>query len=362
MSQPNLALWRLHAQRMIASKFTEPVQAVEWLGAVQAQDYAGSKWGLGLRTTGALDRDVERAFADGQILRTHLLRPTWHFVAASDIRWMLELTAPRVHAANRPLYQRVGLDDETTRRSNKAIAEALRGGQWLTRNELRDVLNRAGVATEGQMRVAYLMMQAELDGVVCSGPRRGNQFTYALLEERAPLARSLSRQDALAELAQRYFTSRGPASVADFAKWSGLTLRDARAGIEAVAPKLGHDTFGAQTYWFDSAPPADEPSPVAHLLSIYDEYISGYKDRTAMVQPDHARALVSMGNALTTIILVDGHVVGTWKRTVRGKGVDIEPSFFRPLTEAEARLVGDSARQYGEYLELPVTLSPTDDS
>ena len=166
----------------------EPADVVGWLAAVQAQDYAGAKWALGLRLQGATDDEVERAFADGAVLRTHLMRPTWHFVTPADIRWLLALTAPRVHAANAFMYRKLELDSRRFQESRAALTRALRGDEHLTRDELRGVLQKAGVAADDGMRLAYLMMHAELDGVVCSGARRGKQFTYALMDARAPHA------------------------------------------------------------------------------------------------------------------------------------------------------------------------------
>ncbi|HSJ52566.1 MAG TPA: winged helix DNA-binding domain-containing protein, partial [Anaerolineae bacterium] len=230
MTRSEIAWRRLANQWITEPKPARPADVVARLGAVQAQDYAGAKWAVGLRLQGATDDDIDRSFAAGEILRTHVLRPTWHFVLPADIRWMLELTAPRVHAASAYMVRKLELDEDTFRRSNDALARALEGGHHLTRQELRGVLEQAGIAVHDGLRLGYLMMQAELDGVVCSGPRRGKQFTYALLAERAPQARRLDRQEALAELAGRFFATRGPATVHDLAKWSSLTVADARDG------------------------------------------------------------------------------------------------------------------------------------
>jgi hypothetical protein len=198
----NLLGARLFNQKLLRSDFRSPAEVVRWLGAVQAQDYPAAKWGLALRAPGVSDADVERAFEEGDILRTHVLRPTWHFVAPSDIRWMLSLTGPRVHAAQAYYYRILGLDPKTRRRSRAAVERALRGGAALTRAELALVLKRHRIAVDG-LRLAHLMADAELEGVVVSGPRKGKQFTYALLEERAPGAPDLPREEALAELTLR---------------------------------------------------------------------------------------------------------------------------------------------------------------
>jgi hypothetical protein len=349
---------RLHNQCITKTTFRKPDDAVAWLGAVQAQDYAGAKWALGLRLQGAVDGDVERAFTEGAILRTHMLRPTWHFVTPADIRWMLALTAPRVHAANAFMYRKLELDAAIFKRSNAALAKALSDGGGLTRDELREVFQKAGIAAEGELRLGYLLMRAELDGLVCSGPRRGKQFTYALLDERVPQAKTLERDAALAELARRYFTSRGPATVQDFAKWSGLTVADARNGLEEVKAQFQQTVAGGQIYWFSESKPFTKVgSPTAHLSSVYDEYISGYKDRSAIIDERHATTLRALGNALNYIVVIDGQIVGAWKRTLRKNAVIVETNLFRRLTETENRAVTAAAKRYGKFLELPVVLS-----
>ena len=234
---------RLRNQQLIASTRRKPAQVVSWLCAMQAQDYPAAKWAIGLaRARHARTRDVEQAFNDGLILRTHVLRPTWHFVAPEDIRWLLALSAPRIHATNAYYYRQAGLDAKTFAKSCAMIHRALEGGKTLTRAELAMHLKRAKVPADG-LKLAYLMMHAELEGVICSGPRRGKQFTYALLDERAPATKPKTRDEALAELAKRYFASHGPATVRDFAWWSGLTTKDAQTGdrFGAAEPRVVDD-------------------------------------------------------------------------------------------------------------------------
>jgi len=354
----DIARLRLLNQHIALPSFKEPGDVVDWLGAAQAQDYAGAKWALGLRMREATDNDIEKAFNNGSILRTHMLRPTWHFVRPADIRWMLALTAPRVHAVNAYMYRQQGLGDLVFKRSNATLAKALEGGGQLTRNELRDVLRSAGIATDDGLRMSYLMMYAELEGLICSGARRGKQFTYALLEERAPQAKRLERDEALAELSRRFFMSRGPATAQDFAKWSGLTLAEARNGLEAVKGGLELESVDGQAYWFlRPRAPIVPTSPTAHLLSVYDEYISGYKDRSAIDANNLATLFSAMGNALQFIIILDGQLVGTWKRTIRKEAVLIETNLLTKLSEAENQAIALAAQQYGAFLELPVVMA-----
>jgi hypothetical protein len=331
------------------------VEVVDWLVAVQSQDFAGAKWSLALRTRGVTDAQVEADFNAGRILRTHVLRPTWHFVMPADIRWLLRLTAPRVHALNATYYRRLGIDARECSRSERVLVRSLEGGKYLTRDELREAFERSGITTAGDQRMAYLLMRAELDGVIASGPRRGKQFTYALLSERALNSRELSHEEALTELARRFFISRGPATVHDFAKWSGLTVASARTGAENAASALVHETIEGRAYW--SSPDklrAAKDTPRAHLLSIYDEYISSYRDRGAIASAEVAKKLMGFGNALLYVVILDGRVVGTWKRTLGGKSVTIETTFFERLAKADLAAVAAERERYSRFVELPL--------
>lgn len=223
MTLSDLLPQRLYNQHLAGSQLEKPEDVVRRLGAVQAQDYPAAKWSVAERTRRISDIQLDRAFAGGTILRTHMMRPTWHFVTAADIRWMLKLTGPRVNTAIGSYYRKMKLDDAVFERSHAAIAAALRGGKHLTRAELSSALRHAGVtsAKDDRMRLSFIMLRAELDGLVCSGPRVGKQFTYALLEDRVPRAAVLDREEARAELARRYFMSHGPATLKDFRWWSG---------------------------------------------------------------------------------------------------------------------------------------------
>ncbi len=348
---------RLKNQRLTSNQLEKPEQVVSWLGAVQAQDYQGALWALGLRLRGSTQLEVELAFQQGRILRTHVLRPTWHFVTPQDIRWLLALTAPRVHKLNDSTYRIQGIDSEVYKRSQKIIVKALQGENQLTRDELASLFESSGIKIDNGLRLAYILMRAELDGIICSGPRRGKQFTYMLLDERAPATKTLTKSEALAELGARYFTSRGPASLKDFAGWSGLSMADARAALEAVNNKLKSEEINGQTYWFPKSRTRGLPkSPFVYLLSIYDEYIMGYKDRTAM-DVGFSNQLFAMGNALQYIIVMDGFFVGTWKRTIKKDAVLMELNYFKKLSRPEKLAVVNAADRYGEFLGLPVVLT-----
>jgi hypothetical protein len=347
---------RLAGQFLTTPRATKASGVVRALGAVQAQDYGGAKWALAERTRGATDTGIEREFSEGAILRTHVLRPTWHFVAPRDIRWMLALTAPRVRAAMAYYDRKLELDAKVFRRSNNALTKALTGGRHLTRPELGKVLERARIGITSGQRLGHLMLRAELDAVVCSGPRRGKQFTYALLEERVPPAARLERDEALLELTCRYFSTRGPATGQDFAWWSGLTMSDVKRGLEIAGRTLKHATIDGKDFWFaERAVP--KASRSAHLLPNYDEYFIGYKDRSAIGRRLASAKAVTGGNALMAhVVFVDGQLVGGWKRTFQKQSVVVELDILTGLTKAEQARVAAAARRFGAFLDLPVTL------
>jgi Winged helix DNA-binding domain len=352
----NLVRERLRNQKLLQSEFCKADEAVAWLGAVQSQEYAGAKWALGQRANGLTDPDIEDAFNRGMILRTHVLRPTWHFVARADIKWLLALSGPRVHAVSAHYYRKMELN-ELFVRSRKVFERALAGGKRLTRSELARALEKAGIVAKGP-RLAYLVMHAELDAVICSGPRQGRQFTYALLEERAPNAKSLSRDDALAELTRRYFNSHGPATLRDYVWWSGLTVRDARAGLEMIKPKLAQEARDGLVYWLPaSTSPTRRATATVHLLPIYDEHLIAYKDRGIVLDESCTRGPWSMVAEFPNQLVVNGRVTGAWGRTVSEKGVHIRVKPFRSLTRIELRGLEAATERHGRFMNLPVTLT-----
>lgn len=349
---------RLHNQRLSHTNFKTPQAVVQWLGAVQAQDYAGAKWALAQRMLDATDAALDQALTDGSILRTHLLRPTWHFVTPEDIRWLLKLTAPRVLAMLGYMDRQLELDKAIIKQSNALLIKALQGGKQLTRTELESIFQERGIKTTN-LRMIHFMMHAELDGIICSGGRRGKQFTYALLDERVPQTKSLTHEEALAELASRYFTSHGPATLQDFVWWSGLTMTDVRKGIELFKSRLKSETMNDDTYWFiETAPQSKDKKLTVNLLPDYDEYIVGYTDRSAIFDIAHTNKLDSRGSVLAQYtIVINGQVVGIWKRTLKKNTVMIELFPFAKLTETERQAVVTATERFGKFLGLSVSLN-----
>jgi hypothetical protein len=350
---------RLAHQSLVGPPLASPVAVVARLGAVQAQDYAGARWAVGMRARGATDADVERACDAGAIVRTHLLRPTWHLVAAADVRWMLALSGPRVQALNAGRYRQLGLDAATLRTGHAALEGALRDGAACTRAELAAAVEGAGISLANPQRMAHLLMHAELEGRICSGPRQGKQHTYMLLDARVPATPPRDRDDALRELAARYFGTRGPATAHDFAWWSGLTLGDARRGAALAAPAIAETTIDGRAHWG----PADAPDvavrePRAHLLPNYDEYFIGFRDRGAILQRAGRDVLaVDRGEVLSAhLVIVDGQVVGGWRRAATARAVRVVATAVTPLDADERADVAAAAARYAAFLGVPVAL------
>lgn len=341
---PSLLATRLKHQRLKPTSHTSPEAVVQALGAVQSQDYLGAAWALALRGGGLTLADVDRALADGRILRTHVLRPTWHFVAPADLRWMLALTGPRLKRLLSTYDARLELDAALYRRARATIVRTLEGGTSLTRPELATALARARIQAAGQ-RLAHLVMDAEFAGVVCSGPRRGSHVTYALVDERVPATPAMSRDEALAALAQRYFASHGPATVHDFSWWSGLTIGDARRGIEAGAVRERVLT---------SPPTADRVAGAHFLLSNYDEYFIAYRHRDAVIERTRARNVGVWTTAeYPHQIVLPGRVAGSWRRELAPTRATITLKTYAPPVAAELRALTAAATRFGRFLGLP---------
>lgn len=360
----DIARRRLAAQHLTHPVLTDAAEVVRVLGAVQSQDYAGAKWAIGMRSRGVTDASVERAFDEGRIIRTHVLRPTWHFVGPTDVRWMLALTAPRIKRVMSYYNAQLGLDDALLRRTNGILERALRDGKQLTRTELADALRSARVEVSGSFRLPRIIMNAELDAVVCSGGRvpsgqGGKQLTYALLEERVPAARPLDRDEALLELSRRYFRTRGPATPNDFAWWSGLTVADARRGIGMMGSELEREVIDGRAYWSVPSTVKRWRAPMVHLLPNYDELFIGHKDRSALGERLASVDLVTGGDALTAyVIVVDGQLVGGWRRMPTAKSVAVELKFLVRLSARERAALGAAARRYAAFLGVPVEVLP----
>jgi hypothetical protein len=357
----DIARRRLAAQRISAATFTRPAEVVAHLGAVQAQDYLGALWAVGLRLADARQRDVEQALADRSIVRSWPMRGTLHFLAADDARWMIELLAPRVAASAANRLRAMGIDTAVLARARRALTKQLEGGRRLTRPAAYDVLERAGIATVGQ-RGLHVLWRLAHDGLLCFGPREGKQQTFVLLEEWLPGARPRPRDEALPELARRYFAGHGPATVRDFAWWSGLTLADARRATEMAGTLVAQEIIAGEPYWFAPAVRAARSVPTAregdraHALPAFDELFVGYADRSAAIPAAHAKRLTPF-EVLGPVIVLDGHLVATWKRRIAGAKVAVSTSPLAPLGRADSAAVDRALARYARFLEVEL-LSP----
>lgn len=348
MDSSKTLTYRLRNQQLSESGFKEPSQLVSHLGAIQAQDYAGAKWSVGLRLLKGTDQQIEKSIRDKKIVRTWLMRGTLHFVAASDVRWLLSLLAPRNITRNARRYRELGLDESTLARSNEIINIALPEGEELSRTDLLKILNKNGISTQGQ-RAPYILQRASLDGIICQNVTIRNTPTYQSLDS-VPKSKVLQPEDALQELALRYFTTRGPTTLQDFAWWSGLLIAEVRAGLEGIKSLLVSETRNGQTYW--RSPQSKIVSsnlPVVHLLPTFDEFLISYKDRSASVDTPAAQK-VAVGNRFKNTIIIDGRVAGTWKRDWKENEVIITSKLFRKLDAGENDALKMAEKRYGEFL------------
>jgi hypothetical protein len=363
----SIAAQRLHNQQVAATSFTKPAEVVGWLGAMQAQDYLGTLWAVGLRLPHSTETQIERALQDRTLVRTWPMRGTLHIVAAEDVRWLVELLAPRRLARMVGRRRQLGIDEDTLARSRTVCRDALQGDRQLTRQAMFALLAAHGIATEGQRGIHILGHLAQ-EGLLCLGARSGKQFTFALLDEWVPHAPQLAPDAALAEIARRYFTSHGPATVHDFARWTGLPLGEARRGLSAAARHLQAVDLAGKTYWLAPAPvsapnssaraaAAPTASAEVNLLPGFDEYMLGYQDRSAILAPEYAPKIhPNASGVLHATLVVDGQIQGVWHRTLKKKSVKVTLQPFAPLDNATQEQAAAAAQRYADFLELALEL------
>lgn len=347
---------RLHNQKIHHNSFKTPEALVTHLGAVQAQDYPMSKWALGLRLGNTNDAAIEAALDAGELVRTHVLRPTWHIVSGQDVRWMLALSGQHIKASAASRDRDLGIDAALYTRTNDLIAKALEGGKHLTREEVMQEIEKGGVPTDSS-RAVHFMMSAEVDGIVCNGIMRRKQHTYALLDEKIKPGPMLNREEALTALAERYFSSHAPATLADFHWWSGLPMPDARKGLESIKSQLHSFEHAGQMYYM--AEPLD-PNLVRQasvlFLPAFDEYTVSYKDRSTVFDPQWHKTAITSNGIFKPIIVVNGLVVGIWKRTVQKNKVVVETEFFDTNDALPPEVMQKALQGFGEFLGLEVVL------
>jgi DNA glycosylase AlkZ-like len=367
MEGKDIAGARLSSQRIIPrTNTTSPEDVLTSLGAVQAQDYPAALWAIGLRCGGSVTKaDVEATIAKRIISRTWLMRGTLHFASSRDIHWMLRLFAPRLISTAIARDRNLGLGDDAVRKAEDLFAKALRGNRQLTRDEMYEVLEKGGVNIAGPLGY-HMLYRAAWDGVICFGAHEGKQPTFELLHERIGRRRELTNEQALAELASRYFTSHGPATVKDYVWWSGLKTSDAKAGIEAASKRLSSERIDGKTYYMARRPPKPEGNDGSvHLLPAFDEFLVGYSDRSAVLGNEDTQRMLRSGKIFFThsngiflpVVVADCEVVGTWKR--RNEKGKVTVSIMPLVKFDEERLKGirEAAKRYGEFLEAPIAVA-----
>jgi hypothetical protein len=356
MTTKDIAHIRLITQQIAASNFTKPAALVSWMGVLQAQDYNMAKWAIGMRVPGATEAGINAAIHKGQILRTHVLRPTWHFISPNDIHWMLELSAPKLRNTLAGRHRQLALTPAVLKKSNAIIEKALTQHKHLTRKELVELFTKANIAVN-ENRASHLLFSAELDGLICSGPLKEGDATYALLHEWAPKKKkSYTREEAIAELARRYITSHAPVTVKDFVWWSGLNITESKAGLEAIKKEFITEKAGDQTYWLPASfTLPNNKQPAAFLLPAYDEYVISYTDRSAILDATQHSKAISNNGLFRPVLVVNGQAMGTWKRTAKKDTIVAFDYFIKPPKTA-GPLIKKAVAAYGDFLGKKLTI------
>jgi hypothetical protein len=356
MNLTDISNLRLINQQIAKPGFTTAGDIVSWMGAMQAQDYSMAKWALGIRLPGSTDELIESEIDKGKIIRTHALRPTWHFVSADDIYWMLDLTGTQIKASMKSRDKQLGLTENLVKKSNSIVEKALSGGNHLTREELVAELVRNHIDTGGN-RASHLFLRAEIDGIICSGITKANKPTYTLLSEWVSGIGTLEREEALMKLARRYFTSHGPATLQDFVWWSGLSVNESKQALEMIRSDFDSETIDYKTYWFtnDFSVPRLE-NDLIYLLPAYDEFIISYQDRTASLPSGNHIKAVSDNGIFRPSILINGQVKGTWKRWIKKDKVILETNLFDSQDKTIKNRIEKASARFSHFLNKKVEI------
>jgi hypothetical protein len=351
----NIANIRLFNQQIHSSEFQDLKALVSYMGAMQAQDFGLAKWAVGLRVNDATHDSVQSALDRGEIIRTHVLRPTWHFIATEDAHWMLALTAPHIKVSMGSMNKQLELDASIFNKCNDIIEKTLANGNHLTREEIMAQIAESGIMVSPQ-RASHLMMFAELEGIVCNGIMKDKQHTYSLLGQKSLKNRLVfSREEALATLAKRFFISHGPATLQDFYWWSGLPMGDVRKGFESIKNELISEIFDNQVYWFSPDTNFTEKESV-YFLPSFDEFMVSYKDRSASIEAHFKAQAITSNGIFKPIIVVNGKVIGIWKRTIKKDKLLIEPQFFYPDNKLTMDEMIKATQELGKFWNLGIEI------
>jgi hypothetical protein len=347
----DIARWRLRSQQLVEPHAASVTDVVGALLAVQAENPAQSAWAVASRTADPSRRQLRSALEDGRVIRTHVLRPTWHYVLAQDAGWLLDLTVPRIEQVTlRQLRSVHGIDDRRLERLVAAVAEILGERADLSRAQIADALGERGFGTDGGL-VTILLAHLELQRLICSGRPLKGEHTYALFADRVPEPRLLERGAALGELALRYFTGHGPATESDLAYWASLTLTDVREGLRLAAERLASFEHDGRTFWHvPEDPPRRRAEPAGHLLQILDEMYRGYQESRWVLDP--ANIVPRTRESSVGMALVDARLVAAMRRSVTTDRVVFELAPYRALRPRETAALRRAAERYGAFLGL----------
>lgn len=356
MTHQEISHHRLASQKLYKTSQNSPQEIVHHLGAMQAQDYAMAKWAIGSRCD-ATEAAIEEAINSAQIIRTHILRPTWHFVSADDIYWMLDLSAPQVKLFTSSAAKKYSYDGKKLDQVNSHIEKLLAGNNHLTRDEIMQELGIKKTSNDDFLSAA-IMMNAELDSLVCNGKMKGKQITYALLEERVSKPKTkLTKEEALAKLALRYFESHGPATLLDFSWWSGFPPTTCKLAINAIELQMSSVEIKDQKYWFKTDfPESDNFRESVHFLPAFDEILISYKTREASILLEHQSKAFTNNGIFKPIILENSKVIGTWKRTIKKDHAKIETQFFNETEMSKKKILFEGIKAFENYLETKIVI------
>ncbi len=348
----NIPALRLLNQQLLNPQFRTPKELVSWMGAVQAQDYTMAKWAVGMRLKKAALQSIEKALHEGEIFRIHVMRPTWHLIAAEDVRWMLKLSAPRIRQANDSYAKGYGLEiaESLYAKSNDLLEKILCGGRSMTKPEITEFFNEAGMPADKFHMIRFLE-RAETEGVVCSGHIRGRQHTYALLEERVPFMPDLTKEESLARLAKSYFRSHAPAVLQDFIWWSGLSVTDAKDAIALIDTELVKEQWRERLWYVhDSCRRSGTVSGNLHLLPPYDELLLGYKDRSDVLPKEYYRRAFTNNGLFYPVVLHEGQIIGNWNKVEKKKMLEFSYSFFQDKISPDENLLSRAQQKYIQFI------------
>lgn len=347
---------RLISQKIALPEFKTPSEIVSWMGAMQAQDFSMAKWAIGSRLTETSDKIVESSYNNGDILRIHLLRPTWHFVSADDIYWMLQLSSTKIKSSLKSRHTQLELSDPIIAKTTNIIEKALLKKTYLTREELAHEFSKASIRTD-ENRLSHILFCAEMDGIICSGPLKKNKLTYALLNERVPFKKIFSRDESLAELAKRYFKSRCPATLGDFIWWSNLSVSDARKAVQLIKDDFHPESIGSSIYWVSNSDDPMTRKNSVHLLPAYDEFLISYRDRSSSLSKVYNKKTVSDNGIFYPLIVINGQVAGTWKRIIQKNKVIVSVDLFQPTDKTTINKITKKVIVFGQFLGMDAELT-----